>query len=62
MRDSPPTARDLGTDAGEPVHGAAVAPCDVRCHCGSLLARRIGSSVELKCRRCKRTLLIPFES
>ncbi len=34
---------------------------DLRCACGSLLARRVGDSVELKCRRCKRTVLIPFE-
>jgi phage FluMu protein Com len=34
---------------------------DLRCACGSLLARRVGSGVELKCRRCKRTVVIPFE-
>jgi hypothetical protein len=27
---------------------------DVRCGCGSLLARLAGAAVELKCRRCKR--------
>lgn len=37
-------------------------PSDLRCACGSLLARRIGDAVELKCRRCKRTVLIPFET
>jgi hypothetical protein len=40
-------------------------PCghsDLRCACGSLLARRVGDAVELKCRRCKRTVLIPFEA
>ena len=40
---------------------SACCTCDVRCQCGSLLARRIGSNVELKCRRCKRTFLIPLE-
>ena len=35
--------------------------CDVRCECGSLLARRVGSNVELKCRRCKRTVLVPLQ-
>ena len=35
-------------------------PADCRCLCGSLLARVIGESVELKCRRCKRTLLVPL--
>lgn len=31
---------------------------DVRCHCGSLGARVIGSGIELKCRRCKRVLVV----
>ncbi len=33
---------------------------DCRCHCGSLLARLVGGGVELKCRRCKRTVWIPL--
>ncbi len=38
------------------------APCrDLRCGCGSLLARRVASGVELKCRRCKRTLLLSLD-
>ena len=39
----------------------AAASSDCRCLCGSLLARLIDGGVELKCRRCKRTLLVPFE-
>jgi hypothetical protein len=35
---------------------------DLRCACGSLLARRVREGVELKCRRCKRTVVIPLES
>ena len=35
-------------------------PGDCRCLCGSLLARVRGDGVELKCRRCKRTLLVPL--
>ena len=35
---------------------------DCRCLCGSLLARVVGGSVELKCRRCKRTHRIPLDS
>jgi len=31
---------------------------DCRCLCGSLLARVIEGAVELKCRRCKRTLVV----
>jgi hypothetical protein len=33
---------------------------DCRCPCGSLLARRVERGVELKCRRCKRTLILPL--
>jgi hypothetical protein len=29
--------------------------------CGSLLARVVPGGVELKCRRCKRLLLVPWE-
>lgn len=34
---------------------------DLRCGCGSLLARIVEGVVELKCRRCKRTWQIPIE-
>ncbi len=41
-------------------------PCanqgDLRCGCGSLLARVVGDTVELKCRRCKQTWLIPLRA
>lgn len=33
----------------------------LRCACGSLLARYVAGQIELKCRRCKRTVLIPIE-
>ena len=33
---------------------------DCRCLCGRLLARLVEGGVELKCRRCKRTLLVPL--
>ena len=33
---------------------------DCRCLCGNLLARVIDDRVELKCRRCKRTVSIPL--
>jgi len=35
-------------------------PSDCRCACGSLLARLVTGGVELKCRRCKRTLFVPL--
>lgn len=31
---------------------------EVRCHCGSLMARVTPRGVELKCRRCKRVVLV----
>jgi hypothetical protein len=34
---------------------------ELRCGCGSLLARVVGAAVELKCRRCKRTWNIPLQ-
>ena len=32
----------------------------LRCSCGALLARWVSAGLELKCRRCKRTTLIPY--
>jgi hypothetical protein len=46
------------------VPSASLAACaheDLRCDCGSLLARRVPAGVELKCRRCKRTVVVPLE-
>jgi hypothetical protein len=34
---------------------------DIRCGCGSLLARLVSGGVEVKCRRCKRAVLLPVE-
>jgi phage FluMu protein Com len=33
---------------------------DCRCTCGSLVARRVGGSVEIKCRRCQRVVRVPL--
>lgn len=46
--------------ADEPA-AACCAPGDLRCGCGSLLARVVGREVELKCRRCKQLWRIPLE-
>jgi len=35
---------------------------DLRCCCGSLIARIIKDHVEIKCRRCKRIHRIPIEN
>jgi len=32
----------------------------LRCCCGSLLARVVSDGVEIKCRRCKRQIIIPL--
>ena len=37
-------------------------PDDVRCGCGSLLARVVGGEVELKCRRCKQVWRLALPS
>jgi phage FluMu protein Com len=34
---------------------------DLRCACGSLMARLTRAGVELKCRRCKRVVVVPVE-
>jgi hypothetical protein len=42
--------------------GAVPGACEeVRCGCGSLLARVVDGAVELKCRRCKRVWRLALE-
>jgi hypothetical protein len=50
-----------GTLAGAP-EGKSEDGQAHRCTCGSLLARLVASGVELKCRRCKRIVLLPFHT
>ena len=48
---------------GQPLRAipeASSSPTECRCLCGSLLARLVAGGVELKCRRCKRALVIPL--
>lgn len=33
-------------------------PADVRCECGALLARKVPGGLEIRCRRCRRSVLI----
>lgn len=33
---------------------------ELRCECGSLVARLVEDGLEIKCRRCKRILVIPI--
>jgi hypothetical protein len=32
----------------------------LRCDCGSMLARHVAGGIELKCRRCKRVVVVPI--
>ena len=44
---------------------AAIVVCeaeDLRCLCGQLMARLTDQGVELKCKRCRRLMVIPFSS
>ena len=34
---------------------------DLRCLCGSLIARLVDGGVEIKCRRCQRVVRLPLE-
>ena len=34
----------------------------LRCGCGNVLARVVAEGVELKCRRCKRQVIVPFDT
>ncbi len=45
----------------EPAAPAASEDNALRCHCGSLLARLVPGGVEVKCRRCKRTIVIALD-
>lgn len=51
--------RDPPRDAARPCRCGETG-AEVRCDCGSLLARQVESGIELKCRRCKRTVVLPL--
>ena len=34
---------------------------DLRCNCGSLMARVSADGIELKCRRCKRVVVVAID-
>jgi hypothetical protein len=35
---------------------------DIRCTCGQLIARWTRAGVEIKCKRCRRLIVIPYPS
>ena len=39
-----------------------VEPSETRCVCGQLIAKVRDQRLELKCKRCKRIVVIPFSS
>ncbi len=53
--------RDKQPRVGPPEAGCGQGSA-LRCGCGSLLARYVDGKVELKCRRCKRIVLLPIEA
>ena len=44
------------------VAGSSAHNAEERCACGNLLARHVAGGVELKCRRCKRTVIVPLDT
>ena len=54
-----PALRPEGGRIELELDGGRGARAEVRCGCGSLLARLVKDHLELKCRRCKRAWLIP---
>ena len=42
--------------------GNAVGGKEARCTCGQLIAKLQDGGIELKCKRCKRIVMIPFAS
>ena len=37
-------------------------PPEARCECGQLVAKLSDTGIELKCKRCKRLVLVPFST
>ena len=42
-------------------NGSRPSDVELRCHCGSLMARVTARGIELKCRRCKRVVVVPAD-
>ncbi|HEY7166501.1 MAG TPA: hypothetical protein VIB79_18155 [Candidatus Binatia bacterium] len=52
-------AKPMGRDEIPAAHESQVS--SIRCGCGNLLARMVGGKIELKCKRCKRIIVVPLE-
>ena len=46
--------------ASQKPHKKLTTSQEARCHCGYLVAKLRKEGVELKCRRCKRIIVLPF--
>jgi hypothetical protein len=46
----------------KPAPGPSSNRVETRCECGQLIAKVCGEGLELKCKRCKRIIVIPFSS
>jgi hypothetical protein len=51
--------KDVDGSGGDDKGGCGDAH-DLRCICRNLVARRRGDGIELKCRRCRRLLILEF--
>jgi phage FluMu protein Com len=66
MKDHDAASSARKTDLGRCWPGCCDAPGGVgsddelRCECGCLLARLVANGLELKCRRCRRIIVIPL--
>lgn len=52
VRQPPGSGADEGKGAADGV--------EIRCICRNLVARRRGTELELRCRRCKRSVVVDF--
>lgn len=52
----------LKTMQGKPIDPGRTKPSDdLRCDCGALLARTVEDRLELKCRRCRRIVVLKLD-
>jgi hypothetical protein len=58
MREGGQDGRVRTSEVKRPIESSDFAPH--RCECGNLLAKIVARGIELKCRRCKRVVVIAF--
>lgn len=54
-------AREASAPRRAPARGEPASTSEIRCDCGSLLARWTDGGLEIKCRRCKRQVIVRVE-